>query len=291
MAKKCGIRSFEWTHFFSQWGVEHPIRIYRNQGAEELLLWDPNVPATSPSYRTFLAQFMPTFKAFLEEEGVLDTSIFHVSDEPHGETHRENYRRARELLRETAPWMKTMDALSEIEYGRQRITDMPIPSISAAKQFVQEGIPCYAYFCCGPRGLYPNRLMDTPLAKIRALGWLFYRFRIRGFLHWGYNYWYKSQTRQLIDPYSVSDALAWPGWAYGDSFVVYPGERGPVDSIRWEIFAEGLADFALLQTLRVDPEGTLLAPFRDFASFPKDGRWFSVTRRKLLADAAGVPEE
>ena len=285
LARECGIRKFEWTHLFSQWGVEHPIRIYRDQGAQELLLWDPSIPATSAVYRRFLSQFMPEFQQFLEQESLVDTSIFHVSDEPHGDAHRENYRRARALLRDVAPWMKTMDALSEIEYGRQRITDMPIASIRVAKQFVDSGIPCYGYFCCGPRGLYPNRLMDTPLTKIRSLGWQFYRFRIRGFLHWGYNYWYKSQTRRLIDPFTVSDALAWPAWAFGDPFLVYPGVSGPIDSVRWEIFAEGLADYALLQTLGVDPDSEVLRVFEDFSSFPKDEHWYWLARKHLLSSA------
>jgi len=182
--------------------------------------------------------------------------------------------------------MKTMDALSEIVYGRDRVTDMPIPSIQVTKAFYDEKIPCMTYFCCGPRGTYLNRLMDTPLAKIRMSGWLFYRFKALGFLHWGYNYWYQSQTRNLINPFAESSGLAWPGWAYGDTFVVYPGPQGPIDSIRWEIFGLSLQDYALLQNLNVDPEGNLLKPFRDFNDFPKKREWFFSARKRLLTRVA-----
>jgi hypothetical protein len=286
LARRCGIRNLEWCHPFTQWGVKHAIRIYEEQGRDEKLLWPPETGATSPAYRRFLSQFLPELRRFLQRESLLDRSFFHVSDEPHGEEHMANYARARALLRELAPWMKVMDALSQIEFARRQLTDMPVPSISKALDFVAEGIPCWCYYCCGPRGRFLNRLMDTPLAKIAMHGFLFYRRPFKGFLHWGYNYWYESQTRKLIDPCSVQDGLRWPGWAYGDPFVVYPGENGPVDSVRWEIFGESLQDYRLLQTLGVERHDPLLRPLRNFEDFPKTESWRRSTRAKLLRGGA-----
>ncbi|MCK4325539.1 DUF4091 domain-containing protein [bacterium] len=285
LARKCGIKNFEWTHFFSQWGSEYAIRVYEGQGIGEKLLWKPKTPATSQVYRNFLAQFLPQFKKFLDRESILKNSFFHVSDEPHGDDHLKNYKKARAMLKDLAPWIKTMDALSEIVYGREKITDMPVPSIKVTKQFIEEGIPCFTYFCCVPRGFYLNRLMDTPLIKIRMSGWLFYKFRVLGFLHWGYNYWYKRQTRQLIDPFTEQSAKAWPEWAYGDPFLVYLGPAGPIDSIRWEIFAESLQDYALLQTLGIDPDCKMLEVFKDFDKFPKSEKWFKQARKKLVVES------
>lgn len=287
LARRCGLRHLEWNHFFSQWGAKYALRIYANQGREEKLFWAPETAATAPAYRTFLKQLLPELYRFLAREKLLQNSFFHVSDEPQGEEHKRNYKAARALLKELAPWIKTMDALNDIAYGREKLTDWPIPSIQLTKRFYEEGIPCFTYFCCGPRGRYLNRLMDTPLIKIRMSGWLFYRFKALGFLHWGYNYWYRSQTRTLIDPFTESAGQWWPGWAYGDPFVVYPGPRGPLDSIRWEIFALSLQDYALLQTLNVDPEGQFLASFRDFDDFPKNKRWYQAARRKLLRGQVG----
>ena len=283
LAKKCGIKYFEWTHFFTQWGCARAIRIYEKRNGDDRLLWPPSVTATSRTYRAFLSCFLPALKRFLEKEKLLNKSFFHVSDEPHGGDHLANYRKARCMLKELAPWMKVMDALSEIRFGREKITDMPISSIRTTKQFLDEGIPCWTYFCCGPRGKFLNRLLDTPLAKIRMAGWLFYRFGVKGFLHWGYNYWYPRQTRQIIDPFRVTDGLAWPGWAYGDTSVVYPGAEGPIDSIRWEVFAESLQDYRLLQTLSVDRRG--LSELKDFDDFPKDGRWIDAFRKRMLFPA------
>ena len=281
-ARSCGLERFEWAHLFSQWGVKNALRVYEGQGLEEKLLWPAETGATSEVYRGFLAQFLPEFERFLRVEKLLSRSYFHVSDEPHGPEHLANYKAARGLLSELAPWMKVMDALSEIEYGRQQLTDMPIPSIGITRQYAEEGIPSWTYFCCGPRGAYLNRLLDTPPAKIRMAGWLFYRFQRLGFLHWGYNYWYKSQTRQLIDPFTCTDGAAWPGWAYGDTFLVYPGADGPIDSIRHEVFAESLQDYALLQGKGVDPEGKLLSALVDFNEFPKDEGWIGKARKVCL---------
>jgi hypothetical protein len=282
LAQRCGIERFEWTHLFTQWGAKNAIRIYEDPRDESTLLWKPETGATSATYRSFLAQFLPALKRFLDRERLLDVSFFHVSDEPHGDEHLANYRAARSMLRELAPWMKTMDALSDIRFAREGLVDTPIPSIRVAKQFADEGIRSWAYFCCGPRGTYLNRLIDTPLAKIRMSGWLLYRFGFGGFLHWGYNYWYQSQTRRLIDPFTTSDGLKWPNWPPGDPFEVYPGPDGPVDSIRWEVFAESLVDYALLQTLGVERDGRLLSPLRDFNDFPRDEKWITSARRRLL---------
>ncbi len=281
LARSCGIARFEWPHLFTQWGADRAVLVYRGHGGSEEPLWPRTTPATSETYRRFLGAYLPALKRFLDREGILESSYFHVSDEPHRD-HLDNYKTARAMLHELAPWMRVMDALSNIEFARDNLTDLPVPSISTAIEFKEAGIPSWAYFCCSPRGNYTNRLLDTPLAKIRAIGWLLYRHRFLGFLHWGFNYWYKSQTRELIDPYTVSDGLKWPNWAHGDTFVVYPGPEGPVDSIRWEVFHEALQDYALLQTLDVDPDDPALTPLQSFEVFPRDPDWIPSVRQELM---------
>jgi len=282
-AQDSGLHYFEWPHLFTQWGAKYAIRIYQGHGEGEKLLWEPDTVGMDPMYRDFLSQFLPEFHAFLEREGLLERSFFHLSDEPHGEEHLVNYRAAREMLRELAPWMKVMDALSDITFAREGLTDLPIPLIREAPAFIAEGYPAWAYFWGGPRGKHCQRVLDTPLVKTRMIGWIFYRTKVRGFLHWGYNYWYRSQTRQLIDPYAVLDAHWYPNWAYGDPFVVYPGEGGaPVDSLRWEVYADGLQDYALLQSAGLAPDDPLLSEIHDFAEFPRSEEWILEKRGKAL---------
>ena len=289
LAKKCGIRYYEWAHFFTQWGCRNAIRIYEGDPTDEKLLWPADTAATSPIYRQFLGQLIPELEKFLNEEGIRNTSFFHISDEPDGEEALANYRAARKMMRDLAPWMKFMDALSHIDFAKEGLVDMPIPILNTAPEFTKAGYPAWCYFCGGPRGEYLQRLMDTPLPKIGMAGWLFYKLQSKGFLHWGYNYWYKSQTCEMIDPYEEQSGDAWPGWAYGDPFVVYPGKDGPIDSIRWEIFAESLQDYALLQAAKISPDDPMLAEIKDYAKFPKSAEWLLRARKQVLTKFDGLP--
>lgn len=87
----------------------------------------------------------------------------------------------------------------------------------------------------------------------------------------------------MIDPFDEQAGDAWPGWAYGDTFVVYPGPDGPIDSIRWEVFAESLQDYSLLQAAGVSPDDPILAQIEDYAQFPKNEDWIQTRRREVLA--------
>ncbi|HPP20219.1 MAG TPA: DUF4091 domain-containing protein [Phycisphaerae bacterium] len=299
LAREVGFRQFEWPHFWSykvdpaKASVDTPTRVYQWKEGRAELLWPKDTEATGAVYRNFLAQFLPEFRDFLARENLLDTSFFHLSDEPGGNPQDlENYRKARELLRELAPWMKVMDAMSDIRYGREKgLTDIPVPAVHAAQAYIDEGIPHWVYYCMGPRGPYLNRFFDTPLAKIRMSGWLFYKLRAQGFLHWGYNYWYvmdlsfNPKTQVLVDPFTDGASGTSAGGAgapYGDAFVVYPGANGPIDSIRWEVFAESLQDYAILQTAGIKPDDPRLAGIRTYAQFPKSEEWIVKTLADIL---------
>jgi hypothetical protein len=152
--------------------------------------------------------------------------------------------------------------------------------------YLKKGIPHWVYYCMGPTGPYINRFFDTPLIKVRMQGLIFYKLQTLGFLHWGYNYWYilhngfDMESQQMIDPFT--DGSAGVKTPHGDGFVVYPGHEGPIDSIRWEVFAEAMQDYALLQTLGVNPDEEWLKPIMNYAEFPKSEQWFREAIQRLL---------
>ena len=90
------------------------------------------------------------------------------------------------------------------------------------------------------------------------MGILMYYYGIKGFLHWGFNFYYSEYSRQLIPPTgSVTNLHTFPA---GDAYLVYPGENGtPLDSIRHEVFRDALQDVRKLQLLesRIGREKTL----------------------------------
>lgn len=282
IARSFGATHFLWSHLFTQWGASRAVSVYRSNADPQSLLWPKEESATSSRYRGFLKAYLPALRRFMESEGVADTSFIHISDEPHTDEHRENYRKAQAMAREIAPWIVTMDGLSDVRFNLEGLCNFPISGLGAAEEFRGKGIPHCVYYCCGPRGTWLNRLMDTPLAKIRMSGWLFHKMGAAGFMHWGYNYWYRGCTDQLLDPFTEQAYGEWPFIPYGDPFVVYPGQDGPLDSIRWEVFAESLRDLALLRTAGVKPDDPLLKDIRSYETFPFSAQWIQKTRRKIL---------
>lgn len=281
MCKDIGFKQFEWSHLWIYWGVQNPMRVYKKVDGKYVMLWSPDISGFSDTYINFLKQFLPAFHDFLAQEGILENSYFHLSDEPGGDA-VDRYRKARQILRDIAPWMKVMDALSDIRYGKEGITDMPIPMVSAAQAYRDAGIPHWVYYCCGPEGPWLNRFLDTPLPKVRMAGWLFYHLGAKGFLHWGFNYWDKMEKEEAGDPFHDASNGDWPDIPYGDPFMIYPGSDGPIDSLRWEVFAESLQDYAILQSAGIQPDDPMLSSLKNFVDFPKSERWIDETLQKIL---------
>ncbi len=286
LARKCGIKEMEWCHLASQGGAKHAIRIYEGQGEGEKLLWPDGTPSTAPVYAEFLRAYLPELKKFLDENGLFKTSFFHISDEPHGEEALANYRAVRAIILEAAPWFTATDALSELAFAREKLVELPDVILMKALDFIREGIPCSCYYCGGPRAKYLNHLIDTALPKVAMHGFVFYRWPFKGFLHWGYNYWNVFGTRTLLDPFSSLNGRdgggAVPDAAHGDMFVVYPGENGPIDSIRWEVFAEAMQDYDLMQTLGIPRDADFMREVKSFEDFPKTVEWRRRIRARLF---------
>ena len=97
LCKKYGIRYYEISHLFTQWGAKYTPKIIAetDEGVKRIFGWD--VEAVSDEYKKFIDSFMPQLIAFLKQEKVFDNCFFHVSDEPTKE-HVEQYRAARELI-------------------------------------------------------------------------------------------------------------------------------------------------------------------------------------------------
>lgn len=89
------------------------------------------------------------------------------------------------------------------------------------------------YVCCGPE--WPNTFLFSPLVESRMLPFLALQGGYDGFLRWAYNDW-------PPDPFNHPE---WAPFPTGDVFFVYPGEDGPVSSLRWEQLREGIADYEL----------------------------------------------
>ena len=248
LAEKSGIRYFEISHLFTQWGAVCTPKIIAKVDGKEKRIFGWDVKAGSKEYVDFLNAFLPRIAAFLKKKGLQKRVYFHCSDEPY-EAHLEQYKANKEIMVRHLKGFPIMDALSHVEYYEQGIVTTPVPSEAVLEKFLAAGMKeRWTYYCCGPTTVFSNRFIHMPSSRNRIFGTLLYLYEIEGFLHWGFNFYYSGLSRYPIDPYRCNDS----GYFFpaGDAFMVYPGKDGvPEDSIRYEVFFEALQDQRVLQKL------------------------------------------
>jgi len=136
--------------------------------------------------------------------------------------------------------------------------------------------------------VYPNSFMAMPSYRIRILGFLMYKYQIKGFLQWGYNYYNAFRSLYAINPYlTTSGDRAYPS---GDAFIVYPGADTVYSSIRGEVMYEAIQDMNLCYSLEkligrravidiIDQHagGTL-----NFDNYPRGCKFIEILREEIV---------
>ena len=246
--EKMGIKYFEMSHLFTQWGAKFAPKVVAivDGKKKKILGWENR--ADSPEYTKFLDELLPKLRKRLIDEGLYSRCRFHLSDEPN-ENCIENYKKAHSIFRRSMPDAFITDALSHYEFYNDGLVDVAVCSIKAIDMFLENNVPnLFAYYCCAESGdYYTNRYMAYTSLRQRIIGIQLYRNKISGFLQWGYNFYNTTLSDEAIDPYMITDG----GGAFqsGDAFIVYPGKDGALDSARHEVFYDGLQDMRLLYTL------------------------------------------
>jgi len=284
---KKGVRYFEFSPFFTQWGAKHAPKIMAWENGELKRIFGWETDAGGEQYRAFLYRFIPCLVEFLKENNIDKRSYFHISDEPKMEDF-EYYRKASEIIRELLDEYPIIDALSDYIFYKTGLVKNPIPASNHIQEFLDNQVPnLWTYYCCSQYKQVSNRFFNMPSARNRVIGLQLYKFNIKGFLHWGYNFWYSQYSRYPIDPFRVTDAgLAFPS---GDAFSVYPGENGPIDSLRYEVFYEALQDMRALELLeQYIGKEAVVAMLEEglerpitFFEYPKDAEWLLAKREQI----------
>ncbi len=180
----------------------------------------------------------------LQEKGWLEVSAIHVADEP-SVNNLQSWKEHSALIGRVAPGLRRMDAIEAEDF--RGFLEIWVPKLqviepwkSPLRNAVENGAELWFYTCCHPYGVYPNRFLDSTLLQLRLLPWMAARYNLKGYLHWALNQWGDE------DPYQKTALGELPP---GDHCIVYPGKNGPNDSIRWEVFRDGLEDYEYLQVL------------------------------------------
>ncbi len=257
LCQRRGITHFEWAHLFTQWGARYAPKIVVREGGVERVHFGWRTPAAEDPYSDFLKAFLPALARYTRRSGLQGRTLFHVADEPSGQD-LAAYRLASSMVRGQTGGAPILDALSDFRFYQQGLVDVPVVATDHVDPFLQASVAnLWVYYCCSQDQAVSNRFFAMPSVRTRLLGLQLFKYQIKGFLHWGYNHWYGYRSRHPIDPFLTTDVeCAYPS---GDAFVVYPSDAGPIDSLRWEVFYQGLQDLAVfdLYRERVGPEAAL----------------------------------
>ena len=288
MALRCGVEYFEIAHLFTQWGARHAPKIVASVDGETKKVFGWETDAGSEEYVGFLNEFLSSLISHMKSRGLDKKCIFHMSDEPQA-SDEASYRRAVESVRDVLDGYTVADAISETKYYENGLCRCPIPGVDSAKDFlplIPEGL--WVYYCCGQSVNVSNRFIALPLARVRIIGIQMWKYKIGGFLHWGYNFYNSQNSRYPIDPYRITDGDYFA--PAGDAFSVYPGDGGEaVPSLRLRAFYEALCDVRALEAAeeKCGREAVLeaieggLGYELTFEKYPSDPEYIFGVRRKI----------
>lgn len=245
LCNKLGVEKFEISHLFTQWGAYHAPKIMAKIGGEYARIFGWETDAASEEYIAFLRAFLPALLSQAKALGIEKRLIFHISDEPNKEQ-LEQYKLVKGKIADILAGYPIYDALSDFDFYETGAVDNPIPAADHIEAFLNANIEnLWTYYCCGQWKDVSNRFISMPLARTRVIGAQFWKYRIAGFLHWGYNFYYTRFSKRSINPFVITDGDAFA--PAGDAYSVYPAPGGkPYRSLRLVAFAEALADMRAL---------------------------------------------
>lgn len=247
MCKRCGVKYYEISHLFTQWGAKNAPKVMATVDGEYKKIFGWETDALGEEYVTFLRTFLKEFVSYIEGKGINKENVyFHISDEPVKE-HLEQYKKNKGNIIDIIKDYKIIDALSHVEFYKQGITEIPVPVSYVIEDFAKEDIKeRWVYYCCGPWASYSNRFMCMHSARTRSIGYQMYKYGIEGFLQWGYNFYNSMNSINQVNPFLNGNAGYWAGG--GDAVSVYPGSKGEAwESLRIIAFRQGLEDIRALK--------------------------------------------
>lgn len=289
MCRECGVEYFEMSHLFTQWGAKHaPKIVATDRKGREKKIFGWFTRTSSKEYDDFLRQFSKKLIEVIDEEGIREKCFFHVSDEP-SNSHLKTYKRRAKLIAECFPGFRVVDALSDYAFYETGAVKNPIPAENDIEPFVGNVPELWTYYCCAQGSEYvPNRFVSMPSLRNRILGVLLYKYDIKGFLQWGYNFYNSRYSIKAINPYEVTDAGG--DFPSGDSFMVYPADNGEtLDSLRLKVFYDAFQDLAALKALenKIGRDKVLEILEKDldkpltFKEYPHDDNWLLKVRENI----------
>lgn len=194
-----------------------------------------------PWYMAAWRNFLPQFVTHLRQKGWLEKTFLGMDEKPD-----EILEVILPLVREAAPGLKValagyggkyIDAVDDFSISYQYLLAPQGGYRLDPERRRSQGKVTTFYVAVGP--IRPNTFLFSPLFESRILPWIADAVHLDGFLRWAYNSWPDGMWEQ---PFYR--------WHSGDMFLVYPGDAGPWDSMRWEMLHQGIQDVEALRLAR-----------------------------------------
>lgn len=284
--QKRGIKYFEFSPLFTQWGGFYCPKIVAEVDGKERRIFGWETPSGAPEYVRFLQSFLKEFGKVIHELKIENLCYFHLTDEPNLKT-IDSYENCRKMVKEYVGNIPVMDALSDPEFKQRGLVDVPACGIRAYDKFKGgDTSELFVYNCnTACEGYYSNRLITMPSQRTRILGFQLYKSNVLGYLHWGFNFYNTAYSVETIDPYATTDSRR--TLPSGDAFVVYPTKNGLHASLRYEVVKECFQDYDAMKLLEgligrekavrlLDENGV-----DGYTQYPKSGEWHVQFRQKV----------
>ena len=288
LCKKNGIKYYETSHLFSQWGMKYTPNIMVTENGKKDYYFKWGVSSDSPEYEEFLRQFLPQLIQVYKDEGIDKVAYFHLSDEPKGD-HLATYERISAMMKPLLGDMKRVDALSHYEFYEQGLVDIPVSCTTKIGPFLERPLKDrWTYYCCSQYEDVSNRFLAMPSYRNRVIGLQLYKYNFNGFLQWGFNFYNSRCSIYPINPFLTTSAdLTFPS---GDPFSVYPGRTGPQLSLRTLVFYDALQDMEVCRLLEekighdavvalIEQEAGMSL---EFNAYPKSADFLLNLREKMM---------
>ncbi len=252
-----------------------------------------NEPSGSMDAENWLDQYLPALHLHLQEKGWFPIWRQHIADEPN--SHPEAWIAAREKVRKYMPGIKCIEPLDTTALNGELTghLDLWVPRIELFDEnqdFFQErkraGDEVWVYTCCEPSaGYFLNKFIDRPYWHSRLLSWGCFKYRLGGFLHWGYNFW---------DEEDINFGLNSSARFKGDGFIVYPDpvHKTIKNSVRLMATRDGIEEFELFRILqRKNPDlanEIVNSIFTNFSYYTGNTKVMKERRKELLKAVSGL---
>ena len=192
------------------------------------------------AYRDAWGAFLPALVSHLKQLGWLDRTYIGFDEKPQAVMNG-----IFSVLKADAPELKIALAGGSSSEESARAGDLilhygALSRRDAVRKLLAErrGVgPTAFYTSCDTAS--PNTFIYSPQWESRLLPWIAYQRGLAGYTRWAYQSW-------------PDDVWQHPEsrWHSGDSFLVYPGKDGPIDSTRWELLRQGIEDYDALGMLK-----------------------------------------